>query len=186
MKAYESFSEDQLLHAFQAKGDVKAFEEIYKRYWFRLYGWAFKHTSSRQEAEEMVQIVFEKLLKRQPGSPINNAGAYLAVSLRNVFYDFQRRKAQLEKFRQSYADTSIGNPTEEEVNRKILLEVLENTINSLPPRTQTIFRMSRYENKSVREIAHLLHLTEKAVEYHITKTLKLLRARLKGYLHFFF
>src|SRR5882672_3314324 len=113
MKAYELFSDDQLLYAFQAKGDVKTFEEIYKRYWLRLYGWAYKQTSSRQEAEEMVQIVFEKLLKHRRGTPINNAGAYLAVLLRNVFYDFQRRKAQQEKFRQSHMDAPIGNPTED-------------------------------------------------------------------------
>jgi len=186
MKRYELYDEAQLLSAFQAQGDVEAFEEIYKRYWFKLYNWAYTNTSSRQEAEEMVQVVFERLWKNRHETKIKNLGAYLAVSLRNIFYDFQRRNGQLEKFRRSFTDAPASNQTEEEVNRKILLETLENTLQDLPPKTQTIFRMSRYENRSLREIAAQLDLTEKAVEYHITKALKLIRTRLKEYLHLFF
>ncbi|HMI63025.1 MAG TPA: sigma-70 family RNA polymerase sigma factor [Puia sp.] len=186
MKQYELYDEAQLLFAFQAQDDVKAFEEIYKRSWLRLYSWAYTNTSSRQEAEEMVQVVFERLWKNRRKTKIRDMGAYLAVSLRNIFYDFQRRNAQLKKFRQSGMDAPVSNPTEEEVNRKLLLETVENALRVLPQKTQTIFRMSRYENTPVREIADRLHLTEKAVEYHITKALKLIRHRLKEYLPLLF
>ncbi|HVU55391.1 MAG TPA: sigma-70 family RNA polymerase sigma factor [Puia sp.] len=186
MKPYKLYDESQLLFAFQVQGDVKAFEEIYERYWFKLYSWAYTHTSSRQDAEEMVQGVFERLWKNRQEVKIKNAGAYLAVSIQNSFYDLQRRKTQLEKFKRSYIDTSTGSETDNEVDRKLLLEKLEETLQHLPAKTQTVFRMSRFENKSVREIAHLLRLTEKAVEYHITKALKLIRARLKEYLPLLF
>jgi len=42
--------------------------------------------------------------------------------------------------------------------------------------------MSRYEQMSVKEIAETLHLAPKSVEYHITKSLKVLRVALKDYL----
>jgi RNA polymerase sigma-70 factor (ECF subfamily) len=51
----------------------------------------------------------------------------------------------------------------------------------LPEKTCEVFRMSRFENQSVKEIAVQLNLSEKAVEYHITKSLKLLRENLKAY-----
>ena len=42
--------------------------------------------------------------------------------------------------------------------------------------------MSRFENKSILEIAEATNLTTKGVEYHITKSIKELRIRLKDYL----
>jgi RNA polymerase sigma-70 factor (ECF subfamily) len=42
--------------------------------------------------------------------------------------------------------------------------------------------MSRYENKSHKEIADLLNMTTKGVEYHINKATKVLRIALKDYL----
>jgi len=168
------------------RGDVKAFEEIYKRFWFKLYNWAYAQTSSRQESEEMVQVVFERLWKNRQTSHINNLGAYLAVSLRNSLYDLQRRKVSIKKYEQSQNISPVANTTEEDLERKRLLETLEKTLRELPPKTEIIFRKSRFENLSVREIAADLHVTEKAVEYHITRALKLLRLRLKDFLHCFF
>jgi RNA polymerase sigma-70 factor (ECF subfamily) len=42
--------------------------------------------------------------------------------------------------------------------------------------------MSRFEEKSHKEIALALDLSEKSVEYHITQSLKFLRVYLKDYL----
>ena len=53
---------------------------------------------------------------------------------------------------------------------------------SLPEQTRRIFAMSRYENKSHKEIADLLNMTTKGVEYHINKATKVLRIALKDYL----
>ena len=46
--------------------------------------------------------------------------------------------------------------------------------------------MSRFENKTVKEIADETNLTIKGVEYHITKALKALRINLKDYLPLFY
>jgi DNA-directed RNA polymerase specialized sigma subunit len=42
--------------------------------------------------------------------------------------------------------------------------------------------MSRFEEKSHKEIADYLEISEKAVEYHITQSLKYLRSELKDFL----
>ncbi|RHR58994.1 RNA polymerase sigma-70 factor [Parabacteroides sp. AF17-28] len=61
-------------------------------------------------------------------------------------------------------------------------EIIRSTFNELPEQTRLIFRKSRYENKTNREIAEELNINIKTVEYHISKALKLLRSRLKDYL----
>lgn len=183
---YEISTDEELIASFQSGADIRAFEELYKRYWFKLYNVAVGKTTSRQEAEELIQTIFERLWANREKAVVKNIGAYLAVSLRNILLDHQRRKLSAEKFKQSLTPEPAANATEEEVDRTLLLNTIETSLRELPEKTQTVFRLSRYENKSVREIAGNLHLTEKAVEYHITKALKLLRIRLKGYLHIFF
>ena len=63
--------------------------------------------------------------------------------------------------------------------------LIDETLESLPEKTRTIFIMSRYENKSHKEIAEHLDLSTKSIEFHISKALGVLRKRLKDYLPFF-
>lgn len=60
-------------------------------------------------------------------------------------------------------------------------QIVNQTLAQLPEQTRRIFIMSRYENKSHKEIAGLLDITTKGVEFHISKALKLLRKNLKDY-----
>ncbi|WP_270616695.1 sigma-70 family RNA polymerase sigma factor, partial [Parabacteroides distasonis] len=64
--------------------------------------------------------------------------------------------------------------------------IIHNTLQSLPEQTRRIFEMSRFENKTVKEIAEETNITAKGVEYHITKALKVLRINLKDYLPLFY
>ncbi len=52
----------------------------------------------------------------------------------------------------------------------------------LPEKTRHVFRLSRFDHLSIREIAANMNISEKAVEYHITQSLKTLRLYLKDYL----
>jgi len=73
----------------------------------------------------------------------------------------------------------------DEVFSKEIKVIIANTINSLPKQTHKIFIMSRFENRSNTEIAGALNLSVKAVEYHITKTLKILKVNLSDYITLF-
>ena len=63
--------------------------------------------------------------------------------------------------------------------------IVEETLCQLPQQTRMIFQMSRNEGKSNMEIASEISISEKTVEYHITKSLKALRLSLKDYLPIF-
>jgi RNA polymerase sigma-70 factor (ECF subfamily) len=97
--------------------------------------------------------------------------------------DFHRQQAVKDKFLQNYQAATATGDTENEIAREQLLVLIENHLHELPEKTQTIFKLSRYEHKSVKEIAGQMQLTEKAVEYHITRSLKLLRRHLRNYLN---
>lgn len=60
--------------------------------------------------------------------------------------------------------------------------IVQKTLNRLPEQTRQIFLLSRYEEKSNKEIAEHAGISVKGVEYHISKALKALRITLKDYL----
>ena len=69
-----------------------------------------------------------------------------------------------------------------EIFTKEIQEIVDRTLETLPEQTRRIFMMSRYENKPHKEIAELLAITTKGVEFHISKATKALRIALKDYL----
>jgi RNA polymerase sigma-70 factor (ECF subfamily) len=48
-------------------------------------------------------------------------------------------------------------------------------------KTATVFRMSKIEEISVKKISERLDISEKAVEYHITKSQKILKEKFKDF-----
>ena len=68
---------------------------------------------------------------------------------------------------------------------KEMQELIQQTLDKLPERTRKIFILSRYENKSYKEIAALMNMTTKGVDFHICKALKALQINLKDYFPLF-
>ena len=63
-----------------------------------------------------------------------------------------------------------------------LTEAIEEGVQKLPEKTQLVFRLNRMEGKSIAEIAIKLKLSEKAIKYHISRSIKELRFHLKEFL----
>ena len=70
------------------------------------------------------------------------------------------------------------NSTEERLNQTFLLDYLNALISEMPPVRQRVFRMSRMEYKSHKEIAAELSVSVNTVETHIALALKYLRQEL--------
>ncbi len=64
--------------------------------------------------------------------------------------------------------------------------LLKRTLDTLPEQTRDIFNLSRFGDKSNKEIAEKYNISVKAVEYHITKASKVLRVALRDYLTLLF
>jgi len=179
---YQRFTDEQLVDLLQ-QGKDRAFEEIYTRYWYRLFGIAFQETGTREEAEELVQDVFENLWHKREDSCIRHLKAYLVVSMKHRITNYiksciTQRKYQeyliLNEIRQSYG-------TEEIVRFDDLSRAVDEVMKKMPEKTCEVFRLSRFENRSVKDIAEQLSLSEKGVEYHITQSLKVLKDQLRVY-----
>ena len=77
----------------------------------------------------------------------------------------------LQSIEHSYED-------EDQLEISDLKKHLSTLISQLPERQQQIFRMSREQHLTYKQIAEQLSITEKTVEYHMKAALRYLRKNL--------
>ena len=175
--------EDPELAAALSRGDALAFAEIYERYWWRVYEQASRKVSSKEVAEELVQDVFEALWERPAAGPILQLQAYLlsAVKYRIIdFYKTQRVREGYATYQRLHAATEAA-PADEPLALQDLADALAASLHQLPEKTREVFRLRRFEKYTVAEIAEHLQLSTKAVEYHLTKSCRILRLSLREF-----
>lgn len=171
------------------KGSIRAFEVLYYKYSKGLISFAVSFIHDRAMSEDIVQESFFALWQQR-----NNLDE--DQSIRNFLFGIVKNKS-LEYLRKKGGNTmlSFDEMTADDffISRKLLslqktdscetdiehlrLEI-EQTYNSLPDIYKEVFRMSRYEYKSNKEIAEQLNISVKAVEKRMTHTLKTFKDKL--------
>jgi RNA polymerase sigma-70 factor (ECF subfamily) len=63
-----------------------------------------------------------------------------------------------------------------------ITNIFRKALSQLPEQTRKVFIMSRFQDKSNKNIAEELNISVKGVEYHISKALRSLKISLKDYL----
>jgi RNA polymerase sigma-70 factor (ECF subfamily) len=162
----------------------KDFERIYNSLWSKLYNIAYSYFRDRTTAQEVTQDVFVNLwLKRDSLPVIQDLEAYLLRSVKNRIYNQLDKIHSKEKLERNVGSmmTDQTKNTEEAIAYAETWDFVNREIEQLPSTTKTIFRLSRFDRYTNDEIAGRLHLSGKAVEYHITRALKKLRLRLNTF-----
>jgi RNA polymerase sigma-70 factor (family 1) len=172
-------SDHELVESLQ-KGDLEAFDHIFRKYSTRLYGFAFKYLKSKEETEELVQDVFLKIWENRKNlKKESSLRAYLfTISYHNLCRFFRRRVYQ-ERLAKEIYDPAAGsfNP-DESIDYQSVLEQVDCIIEKLPAKQKEIFIKSRKEGKSTREIATEMNLVPGTVDNHISEALKFIRKNL--------
>lgn len=168
---------DSELILLLGRGDTKAFETIYTRYWKKLYAFIYRNLHSKEEAEEILHEVFLSLWNNRNDAPINNLGIYLFIAARNQINKFIRSQINFRRYREFQILSQIDEiaSTDDVFNELDFTSKLEQILAKMPEKTATVFKLSKLEQLPVKEIAHRLAMSEKAIEYHITKSMKLIR-----------
>lgn len=178
MRRYSKVEDDQLLTWLKAD-DEQAFTEIYNRYWQKLLVIGYYYTGDKQAAEDIVHDVMLSLWNRKNKLDIQSLNAYLGTAVKfSVFKLISRNKKHIEMLCELDATTDPGI-IEQKLDAKFLKEYLQGAIEELPGKARLIFHYSREEYLRVTAIADKMDLSPKAVEYHITKALKILREMVK-------
>lgn len=182
MHPYKTLTDEQLIKHLNANSQL-AFDEIYDRYWKRLFTIAFNKLNDFHVAEEVVQDIFTSLWLRKSELEITTSlASYLAVSVKyRVIREYANREKQ-RKFEVHILETvsQFDNSTQDSLSFGELKAELNKGIISLPEKCRIVYQLSREQGFSQKEIAEKLNISEKTVESHIGKAIKRLRIQL-GY-----
>lgn len=159
---------------------LAAFEEIYSRYWKRLFIFSHNIIRDRSICENIVQDIFTSFYLNRKTSTIDNLNAYLyqATKFQVIKY---LRKDQLNRDHVDRINSiTFSNETEERLNLKELESSIKDAMDELPTRCREVFYLSRYEDLSHKQIANKMGISIQTVKNQITSALSHLRARLSN------
>jgi len=121
-----------------------------------------------------VQQVFLKLWESgKDVSELENPRAYLYASVKNQLLNDKRKQQIVQALENE--DAAIPHHAEQELEGREMQHKIEILIGQLPEKRQYIFRLSREEKMTYKEIATRLDIAPKTVENQIGKALKFLR-----------
>ncbi|TKC59142.1 RNA polymerase sigma-70 factor [Pedobacter hiemivivus] len=187
VKLLKTESEEILLQMIK-KGDYLAFEELYSRHFQTVYAMAYNILRDPQQSKDIVQDIFVWFWEHREQWNLTSCRGYLLTAVKFKTANYFRENKVKEAF---FAGLSKQQMASED--NSVLMEVRQlndlilSLTTELPERCQEIFRLSRFNQLSNREIAVKLGITEKTVEAHITSALKKLKEKLgKGHIFLYF
>jgi RNA polymerase sigma-70 factor (family 1) len=183
LNPFQDHSDEELLSLIR-KDDEQAFTHLFHRYSGKIASLAFSKVHSEEITEEIVQDIFTAIWAKRHELKINTFSSYIFLAVKYQAIDHLRRQIRIKKH--GILLKAFIKISEEETLKTVELhdleEFLQKGISRLPDKTQQVFKLNRFEGKSISEIAVKLNLSEKAIKYHISKSLKGLRLHLRHFL----
>ncbi len=169
-------SAEQIILERIVQGDLSAFDQLYSLYGKPLYAFVYRYVRSTQEAEDVVQETFLRLVQMREEIPLTGCfKTWLYTVARNLSLNRlrsqnSRRAKQEQIFVDFYAQNEISEQAKWD-ERWVRQEV-----NALSHAHQEIYRM-RSLGLSYQEMAHRLGIPEGTVKSRMHEMIKTLKER---------
>ena len=144
------------------------------------------YVSNYDQAEEIVSEVLIKLLKkRKTLHKIEKFEGYLFTMIKNQSLNFiKQNKKNLSHLSienlEDFFSTERIDPHEKYLESE-LRNLLNKTIELLPPKRQMVFKLIKDEGMSQKEVADLINISVRTVEVHLKLAVKDVRKIIKDY-----
>ena len=159
------------------KGDEDSFRLLFERYYDRLFSFAYAILRDKYLVEDTIQNVFLKLwIGRERVDEDRSLQSYLLKSVRNEILNTLRLKYNSSVVHEVVDREDDSSDTEGGLLFVETSARIRSLVEAMPPQRQRCFMLSRYENKSVKEIALETNLSERTVERHIYLALKQIKS----------
>ena len=168
--------QDMHLVALIKKGDDKALESLYRKYYYSLCQFASFFTNRDDLAQEIVSDVFVKLWEKRNSLTVSrNLKAYLFKATQNMAINYMKQEKNNMGDLYENIQENTHNPVEALIFKEFEHEMTA-IINHLPQKRKAIFQLNRFEGFTYHEIAEILSLSVKTVENQMGKAIKQLRS----------
>ena len=174
-------SETYFLVCRLKKGDLSSFENIYKKYYSKLFGFSKKFDSSTLEPDDFVQQTFLKLWdERDQLREDVLFDKQLFVICRNLILNHLKREKKMVLSRDYHLNIQEALEESVEISSAGDWEKLDVGIKRLPKKRREIFLLHKIENLTYEEIADYLCISKKTIANHIYLANNFLKKELRN------
>ena len=183
MKLSKTLTDEELV-VLITQNNEKAFKLLYNRYWKRMLAKAYTQLQSYTIAEEVVQDAFINFWNRRHTLQLKYSfHTYIASVVR---YEVMAQVAKKSKQPLYMDDLNMpgiaDHSTQNWLDFDELKSNLDMLVNTLPEKCRLVFKLSRENGMSDKQISENLEISRKTVEAHLGKALKTLRLSINNFL----
>ncbi len=145
-----------------------ALEALFREHHGAVYRAAYRITGNAMDAEDVLQTVFTRLLRREEQPDLSeSAGSYLHRAAVNAALDLMRRrkrsrKVDLEEVGEDLVDTTDPGPERTQGSRELKARLRE-AMSRLSPRQAEIFTLRYLEGMGNLEIAKTIGASQTSI-----------------------
>ena len=146
-------------------GPSPALEALFAQHHGRIFGAAYRVTGRAQDAEDVLQTVFFRLLKRGDDLDLSpSPGSYLHRAAVNAALDLVRSRSRKKALPLDEIDLPSDAPGPDRVDRaREIRRCLRQALTELTPKSAEIFSMRFLEGFDNHEIARLTETSQTAI-----------------------
>lgn len=173
-------------------GLVNTFNEIYTSFYRKSYLYVRSYVHDDMAAEDIVSEALIKLWERMKRETIDPVRPYLFTILKNSALDYLKHQIVKQEIHDKMTaalnreheirTNALEASDPNDIFSTEIQQIIKSTLFLLPERTREIFILSRFGDRSHKEIAELFSISVKGVDYHIAQAVTALRVGLKDYL----
>ncbi len=169
---YQDKSDEELLENFQNSGNLDVLGDLYSRYMHLVYGVSLKYFGDRDDAQDAVMHIFEKLIHDLPRHEVQNFKSWLYVLTKNhCLMEIRSRKSadnRLEGFKieQEFMESDEEMHPIDRADSSIE-DALKECIEQLKTEQKECIELFYYQKLCYQEIAKKLNMEEKKVKSYL-------------------
>lgn len=179
---------DSVLASEIRMGNERAFQIVFERHWKSLYTFVFRLTADEDQTKDILQNTFLELWKRKEQLFTTDSlmPLLIRISKNEVITLFRKDKVRLAGDEILIRNLQQIDAADDRIIATELQGEIDKELVKMPLNMRRCFHLSKYENRSVKEIAAELALSEQTVKNNISEALKRLKLALlmsnSGYL----
>ena len=173
--------EDKVYVEHLKQNDLHSFDALFYKYSTKLYAFALSITRNPFAAEEITQLVFLKIWEKRVtiDEHLSFKSFLFSIAYNETISWLRKEKSEkrrIDKFVHSSGFST--NETEQTIEYRNIEGLANQLIESMPEKRKEIFKLSREQGLSNKEIAEKLEISVKTVENQMTSALKFLREKI--------
>jgi len=158
-------------------------DDIYAKFREAIRRYYLSRTKSAEEAEELTQTVFLRLLGSRALPNVRNPRSYIFTVARNLLLTMQKKAAREKRYRVSLTDQELENMlstsrliSADDTSMEVDKQCFINALRKLPAAQLKAWNLHYISGLNYEQIAERMGISHHAVHKYISKTMVRIRA----------